>query len=36
MEIDILTTDRDIVKQMIERYAKFVPSHGNFKRNHYR
>jgi len=25
------TTDRDIVKRVIERYAKFVPSHGNIR-----
>jgi hypothetical protein len=25
------TTDRDIVKRVISRYAKFVPSHGNIR-----
>lgn len=29
--MDTPTTDRDIVKQVIERYAKFVPSHGNIR-----
>jgi len=29
--VDTPTTDRDIVKQVIERYAKFVPSHGNIR-----
>ena len=29
--MDTTTTDRAIVKQVIERYAKFVPSHGNIR-----
>jgi hypothetical protein len=29
--VDTTTTDRDIVKRVIERYAKFVPSHGNIR-----
>ncbi len=29
--MDTTTTDRDIVKQVIGRYAKFVPSHGNIR-----
>jgi hypothetical protein len=29
--MDTTTTDRGIVKQVIERYAKFVPSHGKIR-----
>ncbi len=29
--MDTTTTDRDIVKQVINRYAQFVPSHGNIR-----
>jgi hypothetical protein len=29
--VDTPTTDRDIIKRVIERYAKFVPSHGNIR-----
>lgn len=29
--MDTTTTDRDIVKRVIERYAKFVPSHGEIR-----
>ncbi len=29
--MDTTKTDRDIVKRVIECYAKFVPSHGNIR-----
>ena len=29
--MDTTATDRDIVKQVISRYAQFVPSHGNIR-----
>ncbi|MBE9139369.1 XisI protein [Nodosilinea sp. LEGE 07088] len=29
--MDTTTTDRDIVKQVINRYAQFVPSHGQIR-----
>ena len=29
--MDTTTTDRDIVKRVIEHYTKFVPSHGKIR-----
>jgi hypothetical protein len=29
--MDTITTDRDIVKKVVSRYAQFVPSHGNIR-----
>jgi len=29
--MDTTTTERDIVKQVIQRYAQFKPSHGNIR-----
>jgi hypothetical protein len=29
--MDTTTTERQIVKQIIKRYAKFVPSHGDIR-----